>query len=231
MTEVTERVLAARSGAAPALARAITHEGVAAGARLARLGLDVEGLSIALELALGDRLACTAFDPPMFAGQTRSARLVRYLREEYVGRRGGWKPEDSSNYSLLLSETGDIAVQVATGNEATGDPSRSPRLAHAKGEMTEKSVNRNAQQLNLFTGEPDEMEVGPTTWVLLVNEHEGGLFAELSLPASFSNGQIDTWAERVILPSRRFGGEGPTVEGGPPGPVSPKPTIQRRTVR
>jgi len=209
--------------------RGIIYEGPEADARLADLGLDTEGVSIALELALGDRLACTTFDPPMFAGQTRSARLVRYLREEYVGRRGGWRPEDSSNYSLLVDETGELAVQVATGNEATGDALRSPRLAHTKGEMTERSVNRNAQQLNLFSGEPDDVPAGPTTWVLLVNERHGELFAELSLPSAFSNGQIDTWAERVILPTRRFGGQETPVVELPLAPVSSTPTIQRRS--
>ena len=209
--------------------RAIIHEGTKADARLAELGLDTGGVSVALELALGDRLACTTFDPPMFAGQTRSARLVRYLREEYVGRRGGWTPEDSSNYSLLVDEAGELAVQVATGNEATGDPLRSPRLAHAKGEMTERSVNRNAQQLNLFTGEPDDVSTGPTTWVLLVNERQGELFAELSLPSAFSNGQIETWVERIILPSHRFGGQEPPVVDVPLVPVSSSPTIQRRS--
>jgi hypothetical protein len=208
--------------------RAIVFEGSHADARLAELGLGVEGVSIAMELALGDRLACTTFDPPMFAGQTRSARLVRYLREEYVGRRGGWRPEDSSNYSLLVDEAGELAVQVATGNEATGDALRSPRLAHAKGEMTERSVNRNAQQLNLFTGEPDDVPSGPTTWVLLVNERQGELFAELSLPSAFSNGHIDTWVERIILPSCRFGGQDPPVVEVPLVPVSSTPTIQRR---
>jgi hypothetical protein len=197
--------------------------------RLAQLGLSTAGISKALELALGDRLACTSFDPPMFAGQTRSARTVRYLREEYVSGEAGWVPDDASNYSLLINGTADVAIQVATGNDATGDVDRAPRLAHAKGEMTERSVNRNAQQLNLFTGEPDAAVTGPTTWVLLINERQGELFAELSLPAVFSNGQIDTWVERVILPSIRFGGHETVTPGEPLLPVSPTPIVQRRS--
>lgn len=76
-------------------------------------------------------------------------------REQYVPR--GWRAQDARNYSLLLSSSGELAIQVATGNEAAGDPrSPFPRLAHPKGEMTEQSVRRNAQQLNLFTGDTDD---------------------------------------------------------------------------
>lgn len=207
--------------------KAIVQEGPAAEARLVDLGLDFAGMAKALELALGDRLACTDFDPPMFAGQTRSARLVRYLREEYVER--GWSPQDAQNYSLLLSPGSDVAIQVATGNEAAGDGTNPfPRLAHPKGEMTEKSVKRNAQQLNLFTGDADELGEGPTTWILLVNERNGALHAELSWPDSFYNGQIESWIERIILPNVPYGGNSHSADRTAPPPVSHTPSVRRR---
>lgn len=210
------------------LPTAIIHEGEAAVRRLLDLGLRMEGVARALELALGDRLACTEFDPPSFHGQTRSARLVRYLREEYVTNHG-WAADDTQNYSLLVSPDRSLAVQVATGNDATGDSKNSyVRLAHPKGEMTEKAVQRNAQQLSLFTGEADGTAGGPTTWILLVNERQGELFSELSWPEVFSHGQIEGWRERIILPSISYRGYD-LVGASPLTPVSPTPTVQRRS--
>lgn len=171
--------------------------------RLARLGLTLSGILRALDLALGDRLACTEFDPPSFAGQTRSARTVRYLREEFGLL--GWRPNDAGNYSRLVDEWGHTAIAVSTGNGATGDITGFPKLAHKKGEMTMTAVQRNDEQLDLFGGTFSSPSLGPMTWLLLLNERSNLLYAELSLPRKIHNGNVVEWEERIILPQRPIG--------------------------
>jgi len=177
--------------------------------RLARMDLDEATIVRALELAIQDRKACTHLDPPYFAGQTRTARTVRYLREGFIPR--GWGYTDARNYSLLLHPTDLIAIAVATGNDATGDAAQEDlRLAHGKGEMTSNAVTANAEQLSLFTGIAWESEMsgddhvgheGRITWLLVINERGGRLHAELALPRSFCDSNVTAWEERIVLPS------------------------------
>lgn len=175
--------------------------------RLARMDLDEVVILRALDLAIQDRKACTAFDPPYYAGVTRSARTVRYLREGFVPR--GWGYTDARNYSLLLHPTGVLAIAVATGNEATGDPFlMGLRLAHGKGEMTGNAVNANEDQLSLFDvmgyegdDQVESVSDGRITWLLLINERSGRLHSELALPRTFCDKNVTAWAERIMLPT------------------------------
>ncbi len=224
----------------------VVYKGWAAIERLEEWGLlPTEGVLQALQLAQGDRLACTEFDPPAFAGQTRSARAVRYLRETYAG--SGWHKSDRSNYSLLVRDDGKVAIQVATGNDAVGDSDveSGPRLAHPKGPKTGESVQRNqfkqiVGQINLLTGEAEGLrpneevmntEDGPTTLILVLCERQGHLHCEISLPVNFAEGQVLGWSERMILDPIPFDSDelgllGPTQPGPTP---TPTPTITKRS--
>lgn len=186
-------------------AAAITHVTPASTeTRLTSLGLSLHGIVRVLDLALGDRLACTENDPPSFPGQMRSARAVRYLREEYLIY--GWKADNTANYCRLIDEHDITAIAVSTGDGATGDPTGFPKLAHRKGEMTMLAVQENDQQLDLFGEAPiTPHNAGPMTWILLLNERNNLMYAELSLPRKVHNGNVIEWEERIILPSRPIG--------------------------
>lgn len=195
--------------------------------RLRSLGLTLEGIRRSIDLAINDRLACTENDPPSFAGQTRSARTVRYLREEFVN--AGWRRNDAGNYSRLMNANATIAVAVATGDVNTGDPRYpTPRLSHKKGEMTLTAVHRNDEQLSLLPAIGDVIEGtrGPLTWILLLNERNNAAFAELSLPRRISNGNVSEWEERVILPPRPLG-VAADIEAPEPAPVGDIPVDRR----
>lgn len=118
-----------------------------------------------------------------------------------------WRADDSGNYSRLVNPQGTIAVAVATGDAATGDARYPrPRLAHKKGEMTFTAVQRNDEQLTLWSGAGAASPVnGPMTWLLLLNERNGAVFGELSLPRRAAEGNVSVWEERIVLPPRPLG--------------------------
>lgn len=179
-------------------------------ARLAQLGLTAEHLYDAvLEGHLG-RANCTAHDPPSFPGMTSWAVTTRGLRQQLIPE--GWTSSDTGNYSTILSPDRSIAIVVATGDDATGDPHKGPKTKCAKGPATVGAVDRNQVQLDLFepAPEPDVVVLKrhgandpaePMTWVLLIHGSPRGVRSELSLPVSIgADDRIEKWEERIILP-------------------------------
>lgn len=173
---------------------------------LSRLGLDQQSL---LEAAMQGYLAktnCTANHPPIFPALFAWAETVRALREQLVTK--GWKRNDDRNYSRIIHPDGHVAIVVATGDDATGDPARSPCTKSAKGPSTVDAVEINKSQawlpgmepLNLVHDKQEENQ--PTTWFLLVHHAANEIRCELSLPFDMGyDSRIGMWSERILLPA------------------------------
>jgi hypothetical protein len=129
---------------------------------------------------------------------------VKALREQLAPL--GWERNDVKNYSRTIHPDGNIAIAVATGNEATGIASLSPVTKSAKGPSTIDAVENNRSQGWLPGLEPVEMvnedQTQLTTWLLLIHHAREEIRCELSQPFEIgSDGRISGWRERIILSS------------------------------
>lgn len=197
--------------------------------RLAALGLEAGRLKEIVRRGYVTFASSTPNDPPLYAGFSAWAMMVRGLREYLLPE---WDRSDENNYSLVISPSGDVAIAVATGDEATGLTTGSPTTKSAKGPSTVEAVNSNQLQLDLSPvssaiaapSRPAKRDEQRTTWILLVHRAQGEVRCELSLPTSMGDdGRVDGWRERIIL------GAIPTdpalLETAPPQPPLPDITV------
>tara|TARA_Y100001951_G_scaffold57186_1_gene45361 strand:- start:2443 stop:2913 length:471 start_codon:yes stop_codon:yes gene_type:complete len=128
------------------------------------------------------------------------AETVAVLREQLISY--GWVKEDKGNYELSVNQKAGLAIVVTTGDEATGMAGATPSNKCPKGVNTAEAIETN-NQLDLFFELLPVIEdvQGFTTWVLLMHLATDEVRCELSLPFSISNGKINGWRERIILPS------------------------------
>lgn len=128
------------------------------------------------------------------------AETVAVLREQL--RPQGWVKSDKGNYELVVNKKESLAIVVTTGDDATGMIGATPSNKCPKGVNTVEAVETNNQQ-DMFSELLPIVEKtsGLTTWVLLMHMAATEVRCELSLPSSISNGKIDGWKERIILPS------------------------------
>lgn len=197
--------------------------------RLAALGLDAERLTDIVRRGYVAFASSTPNDPPLYPGFSAWAMMVRGLREYLLP---AWERSDENNYSLVINPAGDVAIAVATGDEATGLTTGSPTTKSAKGPSTVEAVASNQLQLDLphvdpaapAPSRPASGEEQRMTWILLVYRAQGEVRCELSLPTSMGDdGRVDGWRERIIL------GAIPTdpavLEITPPQPPLPDITV------
>lgn len=176
---------------------------VSAAEALARMGLSDSPLLTAAMQGYLARANCTANHPPLFPSFVAWGETVRTLREQLVPL--GWLRSDERNYSRTVHPDGDIAIAVATGNEATGSAHETPVTKSVKGPSTIDAVEINRQQAWLPGMEPefasgDDDEIKTTTWLLLIHHASNEIRCELSLPFEIgSDGRINGWRERIIL--------------------------------
>jgi hypothetical protein len=196
-------------------------DGDQAADRLTDLGLKAEILEFALKGADAEARTYTELDPPNMQGMARYSRTVRLLREQLVPL--GWSYDNPRNLARTVSPDHRVAIIATLGDAATGVPHVPPSTRYEKGLATVEAVTRNFLQLTLpielgdeepFDGDAD----ATTTWVLLYHVADNEIRAELSLPDSMVDGYIDTWIERLILPSI-------PLEAGPA--VTPPPAVDR----
>jgi hypothetical protein len=204
--------------------------------RLAELGLAQAGLLEVVQRGHTARLGCTPNHPPLTPGIMAWAETVCALRE--LLRPEGWSRCDDGNWPLTINANGDIALSVATGNEATGRAGSSPTTKSSKGPRTEEAVVTNALQLNLFEMAqdiPDVLDQGVdrTTWFLLIHfDHfEQELRSELARPITMNREKkVDGWAERIILPAIPLDGTDISIgaSGGPDSGSDIEVEVRRR---
>lgn len=119
----------------------------------------------------------------------------------------GWIKQDTNNKALTVNPTRTLALDISGGTKETGRSGGTPQTRNPKGEQTEKLVNINQQQMQLFELNPvsdnlnniDEYQ----TWILLycfeIINGEKEIRFELSLPTMMENGRITGWSERIIF--------------------------------
>jgi len=172
--------------------------------RLHALGLEEKTLIEAIERGLAARQTCTSFDPPSFPGTFQWAQTHRALRELLV--REQWSPDDSNNYSRVVSPDMAVAITVATGDEYTGIAgAMEPRTKHPKGSQTDLAIEINLQQLTIWpipeSGTSTEPRARQATWILLIATTVHEVRAELSCPSAQDQlGHVVAWSERIPLP-------------------------------
>lgn len=170
--------------------------------RLGSLGLTVDDIHTVVLQAHADALACTALDAVSAAGYIRWTRTNRYLGERLLPI--GWTRRDPRGLPQTIHPSGQTGIVATTGDAATGVPAGQPSTKYPKGIAIEEAVNSTARQLNLFEedlpdGERDD--AGVMLWILLYHVADGEIRLELSLPVTISNGMIDSWSERIIIPA------------------------------
>lgn len=168
--------------------------------RLSELGIPLTALTESVWQGYLARARTTANHPCIARGIIMWAETVAVLREHL--RSEGWVKTDKGNYELVVNEKDGLAIVVTTGDEATGMVGSEPSNKCPKGVNTVEAVETN-NQLDMFSELlPTVREIqGITTWVLLMNLAKNEVRCELSLPSSISNGKINGWKERIILPS------------------------------
>lgn len=201
--------------------------------RLKGLGLERQFLLDAVRQGHLAYISCTLNHPPLLPGILAWGETVKSLREWMAP--AGWTRSDDNNYSLLVSPDAKMAIAVATGDEQTGREMGNPSNKARKGRNTRNAVDLNQISFDFGTplGLPDVLngaDEARSTWILLIHrDEEGGeVRCELSLPASITDGHIDSWQERIILGSFPFEDDIVIVQ-----PQQPQPDItinvKRRT--
>lgn len=196
--------------------------------RLADLGLDVEALCEVVRRSYYSYISCSPNHPPLVRGIWGWGEAVRALRD-YVLPLGTWRRSDDRHYSLVIDDSRGVAIAVATGDDATGNPDLSPTTRAVKGISMLLSVVANQAQLNLFsdddaggpaTNEDAEDRQGLVTWVFLIHRSSNEVRCEISLPSSMgADGRINAWRERIILPAVPVDGD--QVEVAKPDTAAP----------
>lgn len=168
--------------------------------RLSQLGVPLTVLKESVWQGYLARSRTTANHPRIARGIIMWAETVASLREQL--RPEGWVKSDKGNYELAVNEKEGLAVVVTTGDEATGMVGATPSNKCPKGVNTAEAVEAN-NQLDMFSELLPAIEEtqGLATWVLLMHLAASEVRCELSLPSSISNGKINGWKERIILPS------------------------------
>jgi len=201
--------------------------------RLAELGLRQEILREAVQRRQAARASCTQNHPAPFPGISAWAETVAALRE--LLRPDGWTRLDSGNLPLTVDPANRVSLIVSTGDENTGTEI-SPCTRSSKGPRTENAVTVNALQMDLFDVRlrPEDLDdsSGKMTFLLLFHHDAKAneVRCELSRPITMNDeGQVNGWAERIILPSSPFGGDMVKVPTDVPQTPPIVVTIKRRS--
>lgn len=169
---------------------------------LAEIGLSFAILRDSILAGETARDSCTANDPSNAPGFDAWARTVRALRERLT--LDGWTRDDSNGLPMAISPSREIAIVVATGDDATGRPAETPKTKYPKGPATIAVVERNARQGDLFRSAREAVTVpNPQlrTFFLLRRRIGDFVMSEISVPETIGeDGRIEEWSLRLILP-------------------------------
>jgi len=178
-------------------------------AKLHQLGLNEKTITDAVLRGIVARQSCTSFDPPSYPGTHQWAQTHRALRELTAPR--DWTPDDTRNYSRVVSPDRTVAVTVATGDDHTGvcstpeRPVSEPRTKYPKGTETKTAVDTNVSidQLSLWPREDSPTPETPKLqdlWILLIATDKHEARYELSRPnGQDTEGRVVSWSERIIF--------------------------------
>jgi hypothetical protein len=201
--------------------RTLVHDASAATgpARLAQLGLAVADFEFALAGADAEARTWTALAPPVITGMARWGKTNELLRVRLLPR--GWTHDDPRNMPRTISPARDLAIVAATGDGATGRPDVTARNLYARGVETVRAIGRGDQLAFDYPGLEPPVADDLAIWLLLYHPAGGEIRAELSRPHSISPaGYVDSWAERVLLPTIGVGRPAVTVAAAGPAPAA-----------
>jgi hypothetical protein len=198
--------------------------------RLVDPGLQVEHLHAAIRAGEGERRTAVR-DDPLGAGGSRDYQLrVRTLRQ-ILRKELGWKRYEFNGLPLVINQAKTVAIGVAKGDAATGNPDVEPRTERPVGEIKRLLVAQNQQQLGLFDLDPgpdeivlsDEELARLQTWFLLTRRRARNdtviIGSELSHAIDLDwKGHIWKWKPRICLPDLEFEGVIDYIEGTDDGP-------------
>ncbi|CAE6969238.1 hypothetical protein R69608_07188 [Paraburkholderia nemoris] len=193
-------------------ATVVFHEPADVEARLAELQLDRQVLIDAVLQAILYRARLTAHHPRLYRHSVLTNETVAALRDFLIPR--GWEKQDEGNYELVVNPALNVAIAVASGDDATGLKDRTPSNKSEKGPRTVKAVDDN-RTADLFpeTLPPvaDEQRI-PDTRILLHHFNGDELRLELSRPNGYDSTQrfVTSWSERIVLGAIELDGD-PTV--------------------
>lgn len=149
--------------------------------------------------------ACTLDRPPMARGVHVWGTIIEALRQ--LGRHHGWERSDGK-LATVISPDGLVQITVATGDEATGVDSATPRTKYPRGAASIEAIEDN--QFTLF---PELVPIkrrvtakpGVLTWLLLHRRMKDTVRWEISLPKTVdAEGMILSWQDRIIFDPLQF---------------------------
>ncbi|WP_124083881.1 hypothetical protein [Burkholderia gladioli] len=190
----------------------IFHESVDVDARLASLELDQQVLIDAVLQALLYKARLTSHHPNLYRHSVLTNETVAALRDFLVPR--GWGKLNEGNYELVVNPEINVAIAVASGDDATGIKDRTPSNKSEKGPRTVKAVddNRTADLFPETLPPAEDEQRALDTWILLHRHTGDAMRLELSRPNGYDSTQrfVISWSERIVLGSIELDGE-PTV--------------------
>lgn len=174
---------------------------------LEKLGISVDDVRVAIER--GEARAAEASGPEYprtGAGLSRWIETVGALRRALIHQ--DWIPEDRQNRPICVNPGKTVQLGVLGGTVTTGDASSEfgPQALRRKGRATDEALG---EQLVLhFEGDQIKAPDGftqsdpppPGVWFLVYHRGESSVQVEVSHPTGSTNGQIDGWNVRIILP-------------------------------
>jgi hypothetical protein len=200
----------------------VRHEPRDVRRRLAGLDLEEEALRDAVRRGQLAFLSCTPNHPPPYPGMSAWAETVCALRETLTP--AGWQRSNDNNYATCLAPAGEMAIAVATGDDAAGQADATPSTNARKGPRTLDAVAANQLRFS-FMDEPIRRPGAATTaggggretWILLIHRAATEVRCELSLPISMDeDGHVNVWRERIILGSIPLDGDMAEAIPAPP---------------
>ncbi|CAJ3296697.1 Uncharacterised protein [Burkholderia pseudomallei] len=193
-------------------ATVVFHESADVDARLALLELDRQVLIDAVLQALLYKARLTSHHPNLYRHSVLTNETVAALRDFLVPR--GWGKQDEGNYELVVNPEVNVAIAVASGDDATGIKDRTPSNKSEKGPRTVKAVddNRTADLFPETLPPVEEEQRALDTWILLHHHAGDAMRLELSRPNGYDSTQrfVTSWSERIVIGSIELDGE-PTV--------------------
>lgn len=183
-------------------ARVIISEPLQVASELHAMGLDRKELREVLDAARWGRENSTEYDPPGYAGWNQygqGTRALRMLLLESREEATKWTMSNEHGLCRTICPDGSMAIVVSSGNDATGDPNRTPKTLNPKGKHSLSGLRINQSQIELFGPEaPPSSE--PWLWFLLVNVRDGEVQGELSMPIDIDeDGRASEWQTRIML--------------------------------
>jgi hypothetical protein len=176
--------------------------------RLDQLEVNEAALREAVYQGHLQRTRLTLNHPTIYHGLNMWGEIVAALREQL--RPFGWIRQEVGGYASTVHEEQGLAISVASGDEATGNPFGQPCNRSRKGRNTIEAIAAN-RQLELFDALPAETQEeadGKQTWFLIhhTDTVRGEIRLELSRPLNMDkkDGKISEWSERIILGSIPF---------------------------